>query len=171
MNKRKFTKRKARFEPLTEEQIDDIEKNIRANFGLAVKRARRAKQKPGEDAKGHISQRTLGEAIGCSLATVERIESGEAYMTITQLYWLCKYLNVSADELLGLNDGDAEYLSRSRKIDKPSIMKTAHDIYRMKPTHQNIAMKLLSDVIEIDKTVNKDAYKTIAQYKEEHGIK
>jgi transcriptional regulator with XRE-family HTH domain len=51
-----------------------------------------------------LSQVELAEKLGVTKQTISNIETGYRATSIEMLYDICKLLNVSADELLGLND-------------------------------------------------------------------
>ena len=50
------------------------------------------------------SQVNIADAIGVSKQCVSDYKSGKSVPSVETLYELCKYLDVSADSLLGLTD-------------------------------------------------------------------
>jgi len=52
----------------------------------------------------NLSQKELGEALGLTQKAISTIESGNRVTTIEKLILLAKFLDVSADYLLGLKD-------------------------------------------------------------------
>lgn len=52
----------------------------------------------------NISQKEMAKAIGIKQQQYARYESGINIMPVTYLIKICKYLNISADYILGLTD-------------------------------------------------------------------
>ena len=57
----------------------------------------------------NISQKELAEAIGLKQQQYARYEKGVNMMPVTYLIKICKYLDVSADYILGLTDEEKSY--------------------------------------------------------------
>lgn len=51
-----------------------------------------------------LSQKALGDLIGCSQQVISNYEKGERGIPIELIVWLVNYFNVSADYLLGITD-------------------------------------------------------------------
>ena len=71
-------------------------KNAMANiFGARLKEIRKAK---------NMSQAELAEAVGTSQSRIADYEAGKTFPTVPVIIRIAKFLNVSADYLLGLTD-------------------------------------------------------------------
>lgn len=57
----------------------------------------------------NISQKELAEAIGLKQQQYARYEKGINMMPVSHLIKICKYLDVSADYILGLTDEEKSY--------------------------------------------------------------
>lgn len=51
-----------------------------------------------------LSQKALGDLIGCSQQVLSNYENGDRGIPVETLVWLVNYFNVSADYLLGITD-------------------------------------------------------------------
>lgn len=96
----------------------------------------------GQRIKAHrealsMSQADLAAAVGVGCRNISNYETGLACPTVERLYLLCKALNTSADQLLGLTFGDyssAEYsemlsyqhLDGDRKARADALLKALH---------------------------------------------
>ena len=52
----------------------------------------------------NITQTEMAEALGIKQTVYSRYERGQNELKVEKLTQICKYLNVSADYILGLND-------------------------------------------------------------------
>lgn len=57
----------------------------------------------------NISQKEIAEAIGLKQQQYARYEKGINMMPVSHLIKICKYLDVSADYILGLTDEEKSY--------------------------------------------------------------
>lgn len=52
----------------------------------------------------HVTQKFMGELLGCTASNYQKMEYGEVNIPITSLIILADYFGVSTDYLLGLTD-------------------------------------------------------------------
>lgn len=64
----------------------------------------------------NISQKDLTEAIGLKQQQYARYEKGVNMMPVSYLIKICKYLDVSADYILGLTDEEKSYSTTTSVI-------------------------------------------------------
>lgn len=87
--------------------------------------------------KKGISQKKLAEVLGVTQTQMYRIEKGISTLNSEQIIKLCKFLNVSADELLGLKPINENILENNETI-------TEEQIKEVKKTLENISNYLES---------------------------
>lgn len=56
-----------------------------------------------------VSRQELADALGLTISQISDMENGRRGTTLEKLVNLCRYLNVSADYLLGLTDEQRPY--------------------------------------------------------------
>lgn len=62
----------------------------------------------------NVTQKEVATALGIKQQQYARYEKGINVMPVTYLYLICKYLNVSADYVIGLTEEMSECPSREK---------------------------------------------------------
>ena len=70
------------------------------NFAMNLRKYRKQKR---------MSQTELASFLGLSQRTISHYENGSAEPSLQNLFEICTTLQVSADELLGINIEDTQY--------------------------------------------------------------
>jgi len=110
-------------------------KNAMANiFGARLKEIRKAK---------NMSQAELAEAVGTSQSRIADYEAGKTFPTVPVIIRIAKFLNVSADYLLGLTDNPQPWNN-----DLPESVKKQLEDYKKWKKKQEKLLKLLQEALE-----------------------
>lgn len=78
-----------------------------------------------------LSVRRVARAVGLSASLISQIEIGKTHPSISTLYALAEFLEVSADELLGLPPIDTRRPNASREVQRGSenvVVETEHGV-------------------------------------------
>lgn len=87
--------------------------------------------------KKGITQKEIAELLNISQQQVSNIEKGLSELSSKQIIKLCNYLNVTADELLGLKPINEQVNEINKKY---NTILNKNELYEIKNTLENISI-------------------------------